>query len=646
MVALLPVWVIGFFTYNTSNRIITDEFHRSTSETLREIDRGIDNYFVGLEGYLNMLSGNINFKEIELSAERESFALDSLSSVAANRKDITSIYMGRPNKKITIYPAANLAADFDPTTRSWYKGAVDKKGGISYTDPYKDTITGKPMVSISKVVENKGEFVGVISIDVNLDEFSKALSNITIASKGYVFISSSEGIMIAHPDASLLGGKTTTELSYWENAKKQESGHQTFLYKGENNFINYTTNKKTGWKLMASLPVTELNNHTDVILNTTLISAVIVGIIAILIAILVSSQIASKLNKLISIFKKAAEGDLTVEVQMNSKDEFQEVGNHFNMMIRNIGELISNVKTSSDVIYKTSDAISSMVNETNNAVNEVALTIDQVARGASETSQDIQTGVDTVDVLAGQIDNIGALAREMIAVSEKSNDLGIKGLDAVNKLTETSERNNKASLEIGQVISDMDNTTGEIGMITDTINNIASQTNLLALNAAIEAARAGEAGRGFSVVAEEIRKLADQSTSATKRIQALIDTIKNKSQAAVKSVEETKFIVAEENQSVADTKNIFNKILESIGEIVKEIKLIQVSIEETNKGKQEIVSRMQNISAVAEESSASAEEVSATTQEVDAAMNEFTNSAAELQELSKKLEEQINKFKL
>lgn len=645
-VSLLPVGVLGFFADNSAKNTVTSEFHESTSETLREVNRGIDNYFSGLEGYLNMLSDNINFKQISIHPDYEPFTLDSLKNVQSSRQDITNIYMALPNKKMILYPVADLPKDYDPTTRPWYKNAVDNKGKIAFTEPYKDTTSGKMMVSISKAVENQGQFVGVISMDINLEQLSKVTSDITIGSKGYAYITDSKGIMIAHPDNTLLGGNIATTLSFWSNAQKNESGYQDYIYKGENKFVNYATNKQTGWKVMASIPVTELTSKTNAILKVTLITIALVAIIAIFVSIYVSSGIASKLKKLRETFGKAAEGDLTVGVTIHSKDEFEEVGNHFNMMMRKIGELILNVKASSEVIYGTSTSISSMANETNKAINEVALTIDQVAQGASETAQDIQIGVDAVDVLAGQIDSIDTLAGKMITISKKSNILGKEGLGIVNKLTDATAKSNKASAEVGQVVGDMDSATGQIGMITDTINNIASQTNLLALNAAIEAARAGEAGKGFSVVADEIRKLAEQSTDATNQIQGLIETIKAKSTMAVKSMEEAKLIVTEQNDAVADTKDIFNKILESINELLNGINLIQTSVVETNKGKQEIVSRMQNISAVSEESSASAEEVSATTEEVTAAMNEFTNSAMELQELSSKLEEQINKFKL
>jgi len=645
-VSLLPAGILGFFAYTTANNSITNEFHRSTSETLREVNRGIDNYFSGIAGNLNMLSNNIDFKEIILHPEYEPFALGLLQNMKLSRSDIAAIYIATPNKHVTIFPATNFPADYDPTSRDWYKNALNNKGKIVFTDPYKDAASGKMMISLSKTVENNGQFVGVLSMDVNLDEISKVLSGITIGSTGYVFISDSKGIMIAHPDSSLLGGNVVTTLEYWSNAQKNESGHQAFVYKGENKFINYTTNKLTGWRIMASLPEAELTSKTNAILKVTLAVIFVVAIAAVIVSIIVSSGMASKLKQLKQTFEKAAEGDLTVGVNIHSKDEFEEVGNHFNMMMGKIGELILNVKASSEVIASTSNSIGNMASETNKAINEVALTIDQVAQGASETSQDIQTGVDAVNVLAGQIDTIDALAEDMINVSEKSNNLGRDGLNIVNKLTETTEKSNAASLEVGEVVSEMNASTGQIGMITDTINNIASQTNLLALNAAIEAARAGEAGKGFSVVADEIRKLAEQSTSATNQIQGLIEAIKVKSNKAVQSMEEANRIAALQNQAVADTKDIFNKILEAVTDILNGFNQIQASVVETNKGKQEIVSRMQNISAVSEESSASAEEVSATTEEVTAAMNEFTNSALELKELSSKLEEQINKFKI
>lgn len=646
LLCIVPLVITGAYTYKKSSDLLAQEFEASTAATLQEVNRGLDNYFTGYEGILNMLAVSPVFQDLNLDSEYKQVALQLLGDALNSRSSISQVYIGKPNKDFLIYPEKKMEDNFDPTARPWYQNAMAQIGKVTYADPYKSAVDGKTIISVSRTVEKEGNVIAVVSMNIDLEAMSKELSSITIGKKGYVFVADSKGIMIAHPDNKLIGGDIVTTLSYWEKAKVQKTGFDTFVYNEEDKFISYTTNERTSWKLMVSQPTEELFSKTRVIIKANIQILLIIGIIAAIIAIFVGRGITSKIIILKKVFEKASEGDLTVDVNIKSKDEFQELGNHFNMMIKRIGNLIQNVKASSEVINKTSDSINNMAKETSSAINEVAVTIDQVAQGASETAQDVQSSVEAVNNLAGKIEEIEQLTNEMISISKKSNELSEEGLKVMTVLTEKTERNNKASETVASVVSEMHAETGKISMITDTINQIASQTNLLALNAAIEAARAGEAGKGFSVVADEIRKLAEQSTSATGQIQGLIEGIKGKASAAVISMEESKTILVEQDQAVNETRNIFSKILHSIKELVKEIQLIQQAALKANGGKDEIVNRMHNMSAVSEESSASAEEVSATSEEIAATMDEFTNSAEELTELSLKLEEQINRFKL
>ncbi|KZL90176.1 methyl-accepting chemotaxis protein [Clostridium magnum] len=646
LLCLVPIILSGLYTYNKTSELLSDEFQSSTTATLKEVNRGIDNYFSSFEGTLNMLAENTMIKNIDSSEENRKSALKLLGDATESREDILQVYFGQPNKGFLIYPESKMADGFDPTARPWYKNAIDKKGKVTYTDPYKSAVDGKIIVSISRTVENNGTIVGVISMNVDLEALSNGLAAITIGEKGYVFVTDLKGTMIAHPDKKLLGGDIVTTLSYWEKAKTSKYGFEKYTYNGEDKYAVYNTNNITGWKIMASMPMDELISKTKIIKVANVTIFVIIAIIGTIIALLVGRSVTSKIIVLKDAFEKASEGDLTAEVSINTKDEFGELGNNFNVMVKRIGELVLNLRTSSEIISRTSSNVNGMAKETNNAINEVATTIDQVAQGASETSQDIQSGVTAINNLAGKIDRIDSLTNEMINISDESNKLSQEGLGVMNILTDKTEKNIKASEEVAVVVVDMKTEAGKISVITDTINQIAEQTNLLALNAAIEAARAGEAGRGFSVVADEIRKLAEQSTSATQQIQELISGIKNKTESAVQSMEISNSIVGEQSRAVTETRDIFNKILHSINGLTEEIKLVQKATIETNKAKTEIIGRMQNISAVSEESSASAEEVSATTEEVAAAMNEFSNSAVELKELSEELEKQINKFKI
>lgn len=645
---LIPVVAIGAFSYENTQKSMKKRFEVSSNQTLEEISRGVDNYFQGFKTQVNILSTDANVVEINSrtgDATYEKFLSKVLKGFRDNNTDITYVYFTSTSKKTYIYPQTDLG-NLDLTERPWFTEAVKNKGKVIINEFYKNPQNGDATVTLAKTVEYQGEVVGVVAIDIDMNKVSKRLSNIKLGENGYVMIADSNGIVISHADGTLIGTDTASKLSVWDNIKNSESGFNAYNYEGSSKYSVHFTSAESKWKIVGVIEQEELMKDVRGIRKAVLIWGAISCIITTIISGFLAKRIIAYIFKLDYAFSKASEGDLTAKVHIKSRDEFEDLGNSFNTMIESIGELMLKTTEASDEVITAAENIAVMSSHTNGAVGEVSAALDALAMGASSQTQDIGQGVQNFEELGYEIENIDNLTNNMIKISQDTNEISKKGLEIVDMLLVKADKTSETTSHVANVVADMNKTTGEIGLITETINSISEQTNLLALNAAIEAARAGEAGRGFAVVAEEVRKLAEQSSEATKRIQRLISEISGKSRAAVDAMEEAKEIVKEQNVVVEDTKEIFNTVIDSVDKLIDEIKVIGGSAEQTREKKDSIISIMQSISAVSEESTASTEEVSASTEEITATLNEFMISSNNLKEISLKLKEELSKFTL
>lgn len=645
-ISVLPLIILGVSSYKTSHNILYNKVKVTTLQNIEQVQQSIDFSFGRFDAIINMFSEHQLLKDLYSNEELTEEVFETLGYAQKSDPTILGMYMGLDNKQTVLYPRTTLAPDYDPTARGWYKGAVENRGQLYYTDPYIDAFTGQNIITISKTLESNGKIIGAVAIDVALDTLSSILSDIQVGDNGYLHIIDHNGITVSHPNTEMLGKEVGEETLWWKDVSNEETNFKDYKANEEVEYIGHTTDNKTGWKIVASISENELSDDTNKLKQMIVFMVGIITVVAVGAAILVISSVNKTIKQLMNAFGKASEGDLLVTANINTGDEFEILGNSFNEMINTIKNLVVGIDDSSNVILQTSDAMGQSANQASIAIDEISITIDQVAQGTVSQAEDISEGVDDVNKLAREIENIEELANNMNKLSSKTNNLSKEGLTHMNILTERTEEANKSSIDMAEAMGDMNKVTAEIGIITDAINGISAQTNLLALNAAIEAARAGEAGRGFSVVADEIRKLAEESSSATGNIQNLIEKIKEKSDLTVESMDNTQIVVKEQTESVRQTREIFNQITESIDELMKGIEDIKDSVLHTNERKDNIVNRMLNISSVAEESSASTEEVSASTEEVNATMIEFNQTAFKLSELSSELKERLNKFSL
>ena len=356
--------------------------------------------------------------------------------------------------------------------------------------------------------------------------------------------------------------------------------------------------------------------------NATLL-IVSVGIIAAIIGIgigfYISRAITKPMDAMLQAANKVAAGDLTVQLVNNSKDEVGQLSVAIQTMADSLKGVLGKVQQSSMNVASTAQELSA-------SSEEMKASTDQI----SGTTQDISIGV------SSQATKMAEISRAMKEMSESVQQVAVNSQKAADSATNANKTAQEVQVNVTKsatLIKDLDNKSLQIGEIIGVITNIADQTNLLALNAAIEAARAGEHGRGFAVVADEVRKLAEESRGAASQITDLIKGIQQGTKQAVESMEK---------ESVTG----INLIVKAAADVATMVQEIAAAAEEQSASVEEVTSSVEDVSAISEQSAAGTQETSAAAEEQAATMDQLVNAAQEMAKLSNELQVEVAKFNI
>ena len=354
-------------------------------------------------------------------------------------------------------------------------------------------------------------------------------------------------------------------------------------------------------------------------------------------------RILDTLNKDI---EKVGQGDFSHMVDTDNAGIVRKISICINSIVSEMRFVLSNIFTISELILESTGKVHTASEMASSSMEEITQTVDQISRGVGTQANDAKQGVLVVDKLSEQISLVFQSYNSITDDTKKISDLNNIGLQSVSVLRTKSKENYDTAEKIFSVVEKLTNSTKDIGNFVESIESIAEQTNLLALNAAIEAARAGEAGKGFAVVAEEVRKLADQSRKSTEEINMLMKSIQEESLMAIESMEIMKKVSAEQNAAVNETDSSFNDIANAINSIVLKINDVNQIITKMQNDKTEVISVIENISAISEETVAFSGELAVSSEHQLKHINDMNEAASRLNELVKELDYKLRKYKV
>ncbi|WP_160035618.1 methyl-accepting chemotaxis protein [Paenibacillus sp. An7] len=369
--------------------------------------------------------------------------------------------------------------------------------------------------------------------------------------------------------------------------------------------------------------------------------------LAVLIGYLCSRSISRPVVAITSVAEQIALGNLTVQdAKVKSKDEIRMLANSFHQMRDNLQDLVRQISTSSEHVASSSEELTASSEQSSQASESITITIQEVSSNAQMQSRSVDESLQAIHEMSSGVQQIASNAQMTSSLTMDTASKAIEGNQSIQLTVSQMESIELTMNNLVNAVTDMEEQSEKIELIVEVISEIAAQTNLLALNAAIEAARAGEHGRGFAVVADEVRKLAEQSSQSAGQITELVTTIKERTHHVVETTEAGVKEVSDGIGVVHKTGDLFEVIKQNIEEVSNQVQEISAASQQISVSTEQVVHSIGLISDGSKTVAAESQNLAASTEEQLASMEEITASAASLSTMAEDLQELVGKFKV
>lgn len=627
---ILGMSIVVITSYRGTSSVIianaTEKMSHDLSTSMTQLDTWIESRLKDMQHWSDSDVFHESLGEGYLAESARDGACSELKRIRENYDYyVVLILTDTTGKTVAAYDAQTYAESqvvkkVNIASRDYFKQVMET-GKPTITNILTSKSSGKQCVMFAYPVLKDQKVQGVLVGSVDISSISNIFQiNEEANNKQYSFLTDTSGAFISHPDAKLQGKGNIKDFPFGQKFYDSKLVPFEYSFKGKNKIAVSGINKRTGWLLAETCDV-DVIYHAAMQLGMKQSGIALAVIITLtMVILLVVRSIAKAIRYVVDRLNDIAsgDGDLTQRVDESRKDELGQLAKAFNLFVQKIHTIISDVSgvaadvaAASGELAATSTEMADGMNEQSRRAMEVAAAVEEMSSTVSHVAQMSSGAAQAADEAGSQAQSGGAIVTNTV--------------DGIKEISIVVNESASAIFELGK--------RGEqIGQIISVINDIADQTNLLALNAAIEAARAGEHGRGFAVVADEVRKLAERTTTATKEVAQSINAIQTETDTAVKRMNEGTQRVEEGVLLAEEAGQSLHAIVEGSNKVAQLIQSIAASSEQQSSTSQIISQNVDSINSVTRQSAEGA-------QQAALAANQLSDKSEQLRTL-------VGQFKL
>jgi methyl-accepting chemotaxis protein len=573
---VLPVLVVSSITAFLASDQALKSFSKNSGQTLGAVEETFDQFMSDIKYVVAFISesepvtasdakplttyhekqGKAPSKIAEQNGGREAATFNMFEAIGKNNPNFVYVYMGDESDGYLEWPGTYEYAEWNPKQKGWYSKAVENSGKVVIRDAYYWEPDDAVYVSAVRTYKKGNDIGGVVAVDVSIKTLTEMANKTKLGELGSLMVIEKTGTILVdalHPDNNF---KNIADIDAYQKIASTSEGVTNFQLDGVDYYANVYTSPNLKWKFIGLMPASEIYSSTNELIKTTAIVCVLLLIVFGIVAYLMAKSLITPIQSVSNHLRTLAEGegDLTSKIDIHTNDETGTLSNWFNQFIESTRKLILGIKESGIQIDK-------IAAETAVKANEVALSTTQQLQSIELIAEAGQQMVIASNKAAESCSHSAEFSEKGLETTIAGKSLLMKSSEGVNRLGTRLKESN-------QIIIELQKETADINQILSTIQGIAEQTNLLALNAAIEAARAGEQGRGFAVVADEVRTLAGRTQESTEQINRILGLLANRTKQASDSMVTS---LAESESAISLSDQALDSF-EQIEQVVKQMR--------------------------------------------------------------------------